>query len=66
MGETYDEGVMSIIITDMSFKYNDEEIISKLKRPNQHLLEHDIKVVKSYEYKKYNKIIYNAKIIINK
>ena len=49
----------------MSFKYNDEKLISKIKRQIQQLLEHDIKVVKQSEYKKY-KIIYNAKIIVNK
>ena len=41
----------------MSFKDNDEELILKIKRQNQQLLEYDIKVVKSYEYKKYNKTI---------
>ena len=30
------EGVMSIILTDMSFKYHDEELISKIKRQKQH------------------------------
>ena len=61
MGDIHDikapnDRVMSIIITDMCFKYSDGELIQ----------EHKIKVVNSYEYKKYNKIIYNTKITVNK
>ena len=56
MGETFDfktpnEGVKSIIIMDIFFKYNAEELISKIKWQIQQLLEHDIKEVKSFEYK---------------
>ena len=53
---------MCIIITDMSFKYNNEELVSQIKRQDQQLLEHDIKVP-NHEYRKH-KIIYNAKIIV--
>lgn len=71
MSDTYeikapDENDMSIIITDMSFKYTEKEIIDKIKRQNQQLQKHEMKIVKSYEFKKYNKIIYNVKILVDK
>ena len=36
------------------------------KKQNQQLQKHGIKVVKSYDYRKYNKIIYNVKKRVNK
>lgn len=71
MRESYDirvpnENDMTIVITDMTFKFNENELIEKLKLQNNELKESEFKIVKSYEFKKYNRIIYNTKIKVNK
>lgn len=61
-----DEPKMTIIVTDMSFKIPDEEIIGKIKKQNIVLNNCELKLVKTYEFKKNDRTIYNAKIIVDK
>lgn len=70
MGEGYEIKVpnnheMSVTITDMTFKYSNNELIEKIKKQNEFLKESEIKPVKSYEFKRNNKLIYNTKIVID-
>lgn len=67
MSEGYDIKVpnpkeMKVNITDITFKYTENEIIEKIKKQNTGLSETKIKVVKIYEYKRNNKVVYNVKV----
>ena len=44
---------MKIIITDMNFKMQENEIIEKLKNQNEILKDSKIELIKIYEYKRY-------------
>lgn len=46
----------------MSFKYSELEIIEKMKKQNVFLKDSNMKIIKTYEYKRNDRIIYNAKI----
>lgn len=60
-----DSNEMSVTITDMTFKYTENEIIEKIKKQNNMLKDSEIKPVRFYEFKRNNKVIYNAKIQID-
>ena len=56
---------MQIIITDMNFKMLENKIIEKLKKENEILKDSKIEIIKIYESKRYNRIIFNAKLEID-
>lgn len=49
-----------IIVTGINFKYDDDELIQRIRRQNNCVNETEIKMVKQYEVKKGDKIFYNA------
>ena len=55
---------MQIILTDMRFKMQENEIIRKLKKQNEILKDSKIVTIKIYEFKRYNRTIFNAKLKI--
>lgn len=56
---------MTIAITDMSFKYSETELIEKLKTQNPMIKDGEISIIRLYEFKRYNKPVYNAKLKID-
>lgn len=70
MGDNYDVRVpnpidMHIVITDMNFRIDEKEIVDKLKKQNQILENSEIKIVKLFETKRFNRKIYNAKVKVD-
>lgn len=70
MGENYEVRVanpieMVVTITDISFKYTEEEIILKLMKQNPIMSENPIKLINMYETIRNNKTIYNIQIKVN-
>lgn len=59
------EAVMRIVLTDMSFKYEEEELINKSKKQNQILVDSDIKVLQLFETRRKNKVIHNVRLKID-
>lgn len=57
---------MSVTITDMSFKYKDNELVEKIKNQNLILKDSELNIIKTYEFKRNKRTIYNAKIKIDK
>lgn len=53
-------------IIHMNNKFEDEEIIEKLKRQNSHMEISEMKIVKVYAVKKYNREVFNAVIEVDK
>lgn len=51
---------LKIKIVDMTFKYEDKEIVEKLKKQNQCIESAEIKIINKYETTKKNKTTYNA------
>ena len=49
----------------MNFKMQENEIIEKLKNQNEILKDSKIELIKIYEYKRFNRTIFNAKLKIN-
>ena len=56
---------MTIVLTDMTFKYSENELISKLNKQNNILENSKIEIIKIFETKRNNGTIYNAKLKIN-
>ena len=42
----------------MSFKYNERDILEKIKRQNPAIENYELNVIRMYETKRYNKTIY--------
>ena len=57
---------LSIIITELTFKYGNNEIIEKLKKQNQILENSNLEIIKVYETRRNNRSIFNAKLQIDK
>ena len=55
---------MQIIITDMNFKMQENELIEELKTQNEILKVSKIELIKTYKSKKLNRTIFNAKLKI--
>lgn len=71
LSENYDirvpnETKMTIVITDMSFKIPENELINILKKQNPILVNSELKIIKTYDYKRKNVVINNVKLIIDK
>lgn len=67
MSENYEIKVpnpmaFKVIITDITFKYSEEDIIVKLKNQNPILKDNEIKIIKTFEHKRNNRTIYNIKL----
>lgn len=56
---------MQIKIVGMSFDYEEKDLVEKLKKQNPVISNSDIKIIVKYNYKRNNKIIYNAKISVD-
>lgn len=56
---------MQIIVTDMSFKIPEKDLVEKLKKQNEDLKNSEIEIIKMFETKRYNKTVYNAKVKID-
>lgn len=54
-----------IVITGLSFKISDDELIKKLKKQNELLKESNIQVMKLFETIRSNRTIFNAKLSID-
>lgn len=52
----------SVIITDISFKYSETEIVEKLMKQNPVLNNSELRILRIYETKRYNKTVYNVKL----
>lgn len=59
------EAEMHMVITDMNFKYNECELIEKLKKQNDAMKDSKVEIIKCFETKRYNRTIFNAKIKID-
>ena len=57
---------MIIDITDMTFKYEEKELIEKLMKQIQGLENSNINFIKVYETRRNNRLIYNAKLKIKR
>lgn len=70
MGENYEIKVatpinLDVIVTDISYKYTEEEILAKLRRQNPLIGEKDIKIISTFETKRNNRAIHNVKLNID-
>ena len=52
-----------IVITYMTFKYEEKEFIEKLIQQNQVMENNKINLIKTYKRRRNNRSIYNAKYI---
>ena len=44
----------------MTFKYSEKDILEKLKKQNSFLNDSELKIEKTYEYKRYNRVFYQS------
>lgn len=70
MGENYEIKVatpfnLDVIVTDISYKYTEDEIMTKLRRQNPLIGEKDIKIISTFETKRNNRTIHNVKLNID-
>lgn len=56
---------MQLIITDMNFKLQENDLLEKLRKQNEILKDSEIEVIKIFETKRYNRTVFNAKIKID-
>lgn len=54
-----------IIISDMTFKHTEMELLQKIRKQNPIVTDGQYSIIKMFEYKKFNKTIYNAKLKID-
>lgn len=53
---------MHIVLTDMRLKVSNAKLVKKLMKQNEIIKNSDINVVKNFETKRNNKLIYNANL----
>lgn len=54
-----------IIVTDMTFKHNESELMRRMRMQNPLIENGKFSIIKMYEYKKNNKVIFNARMSVD-